>query len=245
MFCTNCGKEIEDGSVFCTHCGTKQAEMESGINDVSKAEPTEEASDNAESQINEVTVSNSEILPSDVSAAGQATTVSVSGSNEVKPSEPVKTNFSAPLNSDKKKSKSSVVVIGIIAVAVIFALFLLFGKGGGYKDYKDLVQDYYNAIYKEDFKALLKCYDKEDQKDLKDDKKDVEEELESLKESLDDRYDRGWNKKIGKMARAKVDSEDGVTFYTVSVEIDDEAGEVLFIKKYKDRYYIDSENDSF
>ena len=26
MFCTNCGKEIEDGAAFCVHCGTRTDE---------------------------------------------------------------------------------------------------------------------------------------------------------------------------------------------------------------------------
>ncbi|MDR1594939.1 MAG: zinc-ribbon domain-containing protein [Prevotellaceae bacterium] len=27
MFCTNCGKQIEDGSKFCSHCGTTLTEQ--------------------------------------------------------------------------------------------------------------------------------------------------------------------------------------------------------------------------
>ena len=28
MFCTKCGKKIEEGSIFCEFCGTKQADIE-------------------------------------------------------------------------------------------------------------------------------------------------------------------------------------------------------------------------
>ena len=28
MFCKNCGKELDSGSNFCSHCGTKQTEVE-------------------------------------------------------------------------------------------------------------------------------------------------------------------------------------------------------------------------
>jgi hypothetical protein len=34
MFCRNCGKQIKDESVFCTHCGTRQIDLKTGITSV-------------------------------------------------------------------------------------------------------------------------------------------------------------------------------------------------------------------
>ncbi len=251
MFCTNCGKEIDNGSIFCTYCGTRQSQGEAVSNGLSKAEPVTMKEGTPASDVPEETISSAGGIsntgePSTssvvVPVTDHATTVTA---HEAKPVSQPLSNSAAVPKSENKKSNSSIVVIGIIAVAVIVALILLLGKGSGYKEYKDLVKNYYNAIYKEDFKALLKCYDKEDQSDLKDDKEDVVEELEALKERYDDKYDKGWNKKIGKITRTKIDSEDGVTLYTVNVIIDEDSSDHLFIKKYKNRYYIESGNDNF
>ena len=31
MYCKNCGKEIKDGSLFCTNCGAKTEETENQL----------------------------------------------------------------------------------------------------------------------------------------------------------------------------------------------------------------------
>lgn len=207
MFCVGCGKEIDEGSIFCTHCGSKQTIEE----------------------------------PAPLVSPEQESTIPISEEFKTQGnSKPIETTSSA-----SQKSNSSIIVVGVIAIAIIVALFLLFGKSGGYKSYKDLINDYYNAIYKEDFNALLKCYDKEDQKEMKEDKEDFKDDLEKIKENFDDNYDKNWNKKIDIKSKTKADSDDDVTIYSIVVVIDETGSEYLAVKKYKNKYYIDSDNDSF
>ena len=217
MFCTNCGKEIDDGSVFCTNCGTRQTVEQPASLDTTNVENTPITED-----------------------------VKIQNNNEFKstpqPKPIVATNVES---ASVKNNKNFKFIIGIVAVVIVIAIALTLGNGGGHKEYKDLINDYYSAIYKEDFNALLKCYDKEDQKDMKDEKDDIKEVLEEKKEIYDDKFDKGWNKKVEVKSRSRVDSEDGVTIYNVSVTIDDESAGFVTIKKYKERYYIDSDNDIF
>jgi len=247
MFCTNCGKEIDNDSLFCTHCGAKQIVEEPATADVSKSEPVESVqnvTDNSGSENNE----KAEFDPVAPNVGGMATTPI--GPNPVTPpiSEPqpaAPVNPEASGSNSKGKKSNSFVLIGIAAVVVIVLAFLIFGGKSGYKDYKELVQDYYTAIYKKDFNALLKCYDKEDQKDLKEDKEDIKDELKDLREFYDDNYDRGWSKKIKVRDRSKMDSDDGVTYYRIYVELNGNYSDSVYVKKYKDRYYIDADRDRF
>ncbi len=78
MFCTNCGKEIPEGSLFCTNCGTKIEEKAEEVKEtVNKA--VEEVKENTEKIFEEikenteaVTESASETAQSAVSAQASA-----------------------------------------------------------------------------------------------------------------------------------------------------------------------------
>lgn len=149
---------------------------------------------------------------------------------------PVSASEAAP-----KKSGSPIVFI-VGAIAVVLLLVILIPKGSGYKEYKSLVKAYYNAIYKEDFNALVKLYDKDAQKDMKEDKDDIKDELEDAKESFDDRYDRGWQKEVDPKKSTRLKKDDDITYYTVTVDVDGEP-DAVGVKKIKDRYFIDEERD--
>ncbi len=249
MFCTNCGKEIENSSIFCTHCGAKQSVEAPSKENISKIEPIAPVPEIVENAQGDVTQRTDLPQPATPNVGGLATTPIgpspvVPPINEPKPAPSVNPESPASGSSNGKKKLPPIIMAGIALVAIVLLILLLGGKGG-YKEYKDLIQDYYTAIYKEDFNALLKCYDKDDQKDMKEDKKDIKEELEELKEIYDDKYDKGWQKKIKVKSRDKMDTDDGVTYYRVNIEIDDSSIEYIMVKKYKDRFYIDSDSDNF
>jgi len=145
---------------------------------------------------------------------------------------------SVPATADKKFNP--VIVVVAVAAVLVIALILLLsgGGGGGYKDYKDLVKAYYEAVNKEDVSAMIKLFDKDAQKDLRKDKSDIKEALEDIKDDLVDEYGKSWLKdlEIGKRQSA------GKGTYGVSIEIDGDFYEYLYIKKdNKDRYYIDED----
>ena len=145
---------------------------------------------------------------------------------------------SVPATADKKFNP--VIVVVAVAAVLVIALILLLsgGGGGGYKVYKDLVKAYYEAVNKEDVNAMIKLFDKDAQKDLRKDKSDIKEALEDIKDDLVDEYGKSWLKdlEIGKRQSA------GKGTYRVSIEIDGDFYEYLYIKKdNKDRYYIDED----
>lgn len=137
--------------------------------------------------------------------------------------------------------KSVLYIIG--AVVIIVLLFILFGgKGSGNKDAKVLIKDYYNAIYKKDFNALIKLYDKDAQKNMKEDKEDIEDSIKDAKDAFDDRFDKGWQRDAKYSRRVVDEKDDDITYYSVEVDVDENVDNVG-IKKIKDRYYIDEERD--
>lgn len=247
MFCTSCGKEIDNDSNFCTYCGAKQIEEKPAAADVSKDVPIEPVREADESVSNDSYTD----LPHPVTPNGGGMVTTSTDPNPVTP--PVYEPKPAPSvnpeipdsGNNTRKKKSSFLLVGAIAVVAILLALLLFGGKGGYKDYRQLVKDYYTAIYKKDFNALLKCYDKEDQKDMKEDKEDYKDELKEIKDEYDDLYDRGWYKKVKIKSRSKIDEDDDVSYYRVYVEVDDSGTDSITVKKYKNRFYIDSDSDKF
>jgi uncharacterized membrane protein YvbJ len=233
MFCTNCGKQMPDDSAFCTSCGSK---LDSA--------PVNNPTPDQQTPSDEMTAMNdpSSVVPAEGNAPAESTpAVEAPVSTESTPA-PATPSVSTSSGSPKKSGPSTLVVL-IGAVVVIVLLVLLLGGGGsGYKDEKKLVTDYLTAISKNDYNALLKLYDKDAQKDMKEDKEDIKEALEEAQDDFKDRYGKNWIKDVEKIKKSKVDTDDGVTYYTATAEIDGKSFSVG-IKKVKDKYYIDEDRD--
>lgn len=243
MFCTNCGKEINDDSLFCTNCGSKQeiiaaetiAEEPKNNEELTSEESVQPTSANealdVEKSVPPVVEVSPEPEPVAVASAVETNTVQQDESI-IKP------------NISETKKSSSVIVVGVVVVAVIAGLLLLFGGGSGFKNEKDLAKAYFQAICKEDFNTLLKCYDKDDQKDLKEDKEDIKEKLEEMKEALEDVAGKNAYKEIKDVDKSKLSSKRGVTYYNLTVEFED-GNQYLTIKKEKNKFYIEAKSDAF
>jgi len=211
--------------MFCTNCGKEVADGASFCT----ACGAKIVRENAAQPINE--------QQAVTSAPSPAATPSPNAQQPAAAAAPVSAS-GTPKNTNVK----IIIAIAAVAVVVILAL-LLFGRGGGYKDYKELARAYYQAVYNEDVDAMIKLFDKEAQKDLKQDKDYIKERLEEMKQDMNDWYGRGWNKHVepGKRERA---SERGT--YKVEIEIDGDFHEYLYIKKDdKDRYYIHEDYTDF
>ena len=236
MFCTSCGKQIADGSLFCTACGSKldPVEQTKAVNEQA------EAADAGSVGITGISVNQD--VPRTV-APVNAPAASVAG---MSPSQPRPTVNATPIVSapsivpPKKSGKGIIMVIGAIAVVVI--LILLLGKGsGGYTDYKLLVKDYYNAVYKNDSNAVIKTFDKDIQIEMKDYKDDIKDTVDTMKTDWDDQYDKGWNKLV-EVAGRVANTDAGKNHYIVQVQLDGGDFDTLYIKKVDSKYYIDEEN---
>lgn len=207
--------------MFCTNCGKEVADGDSFCTSCGARIVRETAAQ-----------------PSDGQMADAGSSASVATPTpDVQQSAPNAVNVSA--SKPPKKSRTRIIVaIAAAAVVIVLALLIFSGGGGGYKDYKELVQAYYEAIYKEDANAMIKLFDEDVRQDLKEDKEDIKEELEELKDEMNDYYDKGWNKHVEPGRRERIEKNT----YRVPVEIDGEFHEYLYIKKNdKDRYYIDEE----
>lgn len=210
MFCEKCGKQLDEGTVFCTGCGNRlQGQVVAPVSDLPVMKATEPSANSGTHTFSQPTASPA-----------------------------------AMENKSPKKSKTGLVVGVGILLLIIIAVILLSGGGKVNKDYKVLVETYFDAVNKEDFNMLLKCYDKDAIKDLKDDKKDVIEELQDLNDDMKDTYSKSWRKDVEVGKRSKIDSDDDVVFYSVIVDIDDMTNAV-YIKKVGEKYYIDEERDQF
>lgn len=224
MFCTNCGKQMPDDSAFCTSCGNK-------LDAAQESNPTPDQ----QTPSDEMTAVNESSYAAPVEGAP------VTAESNSTPAATPLVSASSGSSSQKKGPSTLVVIIG--AVVVIALLFLLFGGGGsGYKDEKKLVTDYLTAISKNDYNALLKLYDKDAQKDMKEDKEDIKEALEEAQDNFKDKFGKNWIKNVKKIKKTKVDSDDGITYYTATAEINGKTFSVG-IKKVKDKYYIDEDRD--
>lgn len=204
--------------MFCTNCGKEVADGASFCT----ACGAKIVRENAAQPINE--------QQAVTNAPSSAATTSPSAQQPAAAAAPVSTSGEL-----KNKNSKIIVVIAAVAAVIILAL-LLFGGKGGYKDYKELAQAYYEAIYNQDVNAMIKLFDKEAQKELKQDKDYIKEELDEMKKKMNDKYGRGWNRHVetGRRERA---SEKGT--YKVEIEIDGRFHEYLYIKKdNKDRFYI-------
>lgn len=105
---------------------------------------------------------------------------------------------------------------------------------------KDVVNTFFDSIDKHDAKKFIGCFEKDVQKDILEytDLDEIEEELADLDEMLEDEYGKSWRKKVKVTGSEKVDTDDDITYYEVTVEFEDEE-EVMTVLKIKNKYYID------
>jgi ketosteroid isomerase-like protein len=105
---------------------------------------------------------------------------------------------------------------------------------------KDVVNTFFDAIDKQDAKKFLGCFEKDVQKDILEytDEDEIEDQLKALDEMLEDEYSKSWRKKIKVTGSEKVDTDDDITYYEVTVEFDGEE-ETMTVMKIKNKYYLD------
>lgn len=136
MKCTNCGTEIEEGSLFCTGCGKKVSDM------VQKDIPTVTVDDAVLDEIEIPKAQNAEKTASDT--AKQET-----------PKQKAQKQPKRAQNADEADdtTKKKYRLIGIIAVAVIavvvvvLVMFMKRGSGAGDSNEKKLVYDQDGVLY--------------------------------------------------------------------------------------------------
>ena len=120
MFCRNCGKEIPEGSKFCSFCGTMQIVSEEAAAPELKEEP--------EAVPEEVIAEETEVLEAEEPVKEE-------------PEEPVKEEIEEPAAEEKTKKKTGLIIgIAAAAVAVVVGAGAFFGGlFSGKKEAKDVI----------------------------------------------------------------------------------------------------------
>ena len=134
----------------------------------------------------------------------------------------------------KKITTSSLIILMIIALA-------LAATGCGSSGAGDVINTFFESVDKHDAKKFISCFDEDIQEDIKamyEDNDIIKELLENLDTMLSDEYGEKWRKEIKIGKAEKGDTEDGVTYYTVPVEMDGEEEEIQ-VMKIKGKYYLD------
>ncbi len=105
---------------------------------------------------------------------------------------------------------------------------------------KDVVNTFFDSIDKQDAKKFLGCFEKDVQKEILEytDEDEIEDQLKDLDEMLEDEFGKSWRKKIKVTGSEKVDTDDDITYYEVTVEFDEDE-ETMTVLKIKNKYYID------
>lgn len=116
------------------------------------------------------------------------------------------------------------------------------GSGSSSGSPKTVVNAFFDSISKHDANQFLKCFEKDAQEMILEnmDEDELEEELTALDEMLDEEYGKDWRKKVKVTGSEKVDSDDDITYYDVTVEFDGDE-ETMTVLKIKNKYYIDEE----
>lgn len=125
-----------------------------------------------------------------------------------------------------------------VLLLVVFALSAT-GCGGSPKN---VVNTFFDSIDKQDVKKFLSCFEKDTKEDILDnmDEDDLKDQLETIDESFEEEYDKKWRKKIKITGFEEEDKEDGITYYSVTAEFDDEEQDFP-VMKVKGKYYINVE----
>jgi len=139
------------------------------------------------------------------------------------------------------KWKSSVLIV--LMLITIPATFIGCSNKGGFKDYKDLINKYMDAISKEDFNLLIKCYNNDEQKNMKVVKKDIIDELEDLNADYKKLIKKTWRKDASSINEPKKLKSKS---YSIDVGIKSSTKYLTFyLEKIDDRYFIDAGDDEF
>jgi hypothetical protein len=129
-----------------------------------------------------------------------------------------------------------------LALLMIVALaFTATGCGTG--GAKAVVKDFFKAIDDHDVKKFINCFDKDLREDLNDEKEFLKDLLEEIDDMFEDEFGKKWFKELKIGDVEKDDTDDGVTYYTVEIELDGEEEEIA-VKKVKGKFYIDEETMS-
>lgn len=123
----------------------------------------------------------------------------------------------------------------VIAVGVTAA-------GCGTNGAKTLAKNFFESIDKQDVNKFLKCFDKDTREEIEDywDKDEIEVFLDNMDLQTEDEFGEQWIKKLKIGDVEKEDAEDGVTYYTVEIELDDEEIS-LPVMKVKGKFYVDED----
>ena len=136
MKCTNCGTEIEEGSLFCTGCGKKVSDM------VQEEIPTVTVDDAVLDEIE---------IPETESAKKAASDTAKQEAPRQKVQKQSKPEQSAAGTDDTAKKKYRLIgIIAVIVIAVVAALLVVLlrrGSGAGDSNEKKLVYDQDGVLY--------------------------------------------------------------------------------------------------
>ncbi len=125
-----------------------------------------------------------------------------------------------------------------LACLLVLSISLSLAGCGG-SDPKGVVNAFFDSIDKHDAKKFLNCFEEDVQESFEDiyEEDDLKDMLESIDELLEDEYGKKWRKEVKVTDVEKGDKEDDITYYTVTVEMDDEEEE-MEVMKIKGKYYI-------
>lgn len=138
----------------------------------------------------------------------------------------------------------------IAVISVILAIVLTFGlagcgsdRGGGSSgSIKSLINNFFDAIDKQDVDKFLNCLEKDAADELLDnvDEDELEDLLKAWDEEFNDEFGKNWRKKVEIGDAEEVDEDDDVVYYEVEVSLDGEDDTIPVIK-VKRKYYLDSD----
>lgn len=114
------------------------------------------------------------------------------------------------------------------------------GSGSSKSSPKDVVNALFDSVDKHDAKKFLGCFEKDFQEEILEytDKEEIEEQLTDLDAMLEEEYGKNWRKQLKVTSSEKIGTEDGITYYEVTVETEDDE-QTLTVIKVKNKYYID------
>jgi len=130
----------------------------------------------------------------------------------------------------------------VLAIILAFALAGCGSGGGSAGSIKGLINNFFDAIDKQDVDKFLNCLEKDGADEILDyvDEDELEDLLKVWDEELTNEFGKNWRKKVKIGDAEEVDEDDGIVYYEVEVSLDDE-DDIIPVIKVKRKYYLDSD----